>query len=49
MTKKIYAELEDPYVMDEDFYTEEEIGLLLEDDEISSVEAAFMQGYIDGE
>ncbi len=32
---------------DEDFYTEEEIETLLEDDEISASEEAFMRGYID--
>jgi hypothetical protein len=31
----------------EDFYTEEEIETLLEDDEISASEEAFMRGYID--
>lgn len=30
----------------EDFYTEEEIEILLEDDEISTAEEAFMRGYI---
>jgi len=49
MTKHIYAELEEQYPSEEDFYTEEEISLLLEDDEISSAEAAFMQGYIEEE
>jgi len=32
---------------DDDFYTEEEIETLLEDDEISASEEAFMRGYID--
>ena len=30
----------------EDFYTEEEIEILLEDDEISTAEEAFMRGYM---
>lgn len=33
----------------EDFYTEEEIEILLEDDEISTAEEAFMRGYIGDE
>ena len=33
--------------LDDDFYTEEEIETLLEDDEISVSEEAFMRGYID--
>ena len=33
----------------EDFYNGEEIEILLEDDEISTVEEAFMRGYIDEE
>ncbi len=32
--------------LQEDFYTEEEIEILLEDDEISTAEEAFMRGYI---
>ncbi len=35
------------YEQDDDFYTEEEIETLLEDDEISASEEAFMRGYID--
>ena len=31
----------------DDFYTEDEIETLLEDDEISVSEEAFMRGYID--
>jgi hypothetical protein len=37
--------MEDP--QQDDFYTEEEIEMLLEDDEISATEEAFMRGYID--
>ena len=33
--------------IDDDFYNEEEIEHLLEDDEISSEEEAFMRGYIE--
>ena len=33
--------------IDNDFYNEEEIEHLLEDDEISSEEEAFMRGYIE--
>lgn len=33
----------------QDFYNESEIGLLLEDDEISDEEEAFMVGYMDYE
>lgn len=32
---------------EEDIYSEEGNDLLLEDDEISTVEAAFMRGYLD--
>ncbi len=32
---------------EEDFYTEEEIEELLEDDEITTAEEAFMRGYMD--
>ena len=32
---------------DDDFYTEREIEVLLEDDEISASEEAFMRGYMD--
>ena len=32
---------------EEDFYTEEEIEILLEDDEISSAEEGFMRGYME--
>ena len=35
------------YEEPDDFYTEEEIETLLEDDEISATEEAFMRGYID--
>ena len=38
---------EHPGYVDDDFYTEEEIEVLLEDDEISASEEAFMRGYID--
>ena len=31
----------------EDFYTEEKIDLLLEDDEISTAEEGFMRGYME--
>lgn len=34
-------------ILESDFYTEEEIESLLEDDEISASEEAFMRGYID--
>lgn len=34
---------------DDDFYSEEEIEVLLEDDEISTAEEAFMRGYLDEE
>lgn len=40
-------ELRDYEGYNEDFYTEEEIETLLEDDEISVSEEAFMRGYID--
>ena len=40
-------ELRDYEGYNEDFYTEEEIETLLEDDEISVIEEAFMRGYID--
>ncbi|MEK6861133.1 MAG: hypothetical protein AABY07_04115 [Nanoarchaeota archaeon] len=43
MSKEYYEEI-DP---DEDIYAEGEIDLLLEDDEISTVEEAFMRGYIE--
>lgn len=39
--KEVYDESEN-----DDFYTEEEIEILLEDDEISIAEEAFMRGYI---
>ena len=38
---------ENIYHENDDFYTEEEIETLLEDDEISVTEEAFMRGYID--
>ena len=34
---------------EEDFYTEEEIEELLEDDEITTAEEAFMRGYMDAQ
>ena len=37
----------DFYQQNNDFYTEEEIETLLEDDEITASEEAFMRGYID--
>ena len=45
MKKK--SEEHDFELSDDDFYTEEEIETLLEDDEISASEEAFMRGYID--
>ena len=39
-------ELFDELDKEEDFYNEDEIGLLLEDDEISDEEEAFMLGYM---
>jgi len=46
--KTMKEEHQNPYYGEnEDFYTEEEIELLLEDDEISATEEAFMRGYID--
>ncbi len=38
----------DPF-FEEDFYTDNEIEILLEDDEISALEEGFMRGYIDEE
>ncbi len=35
------------YHEEDDFYTESEIETLLEDDEISASEEAFMRGYMD--
>ena len=35
------------YYEEDDFYTEQEIEILLEDDEISASEEAFMRGYMD--
>ena len=43
----VQEENRESYESDADFYTEEEIEMLLEDDEISMSEEAFMRGYID--
>lgn len=45
MKKQNLQELEWEELKD-DFYNEEEIEILLEDDEISTIEEAFMRGYI---
>jgi len=37
----------DNYIGEDDFYTDHEIETLLEDDEISASEEAFMRGYMD--
>ncbi len=46
-TKKEMYELFDELEENDDFYSENEIGSLLEDDEISDEEEAFMMGYMD--
>ena len=43
----VHEENRENYESGDDFYTEEEIEMLLEDDEISMSEEAFMRGYID--
>ena len=48
--KVIYLESEiDEGIKEEDFYNDNEIEVLLEDDEISPGEEAFMRGYLDYE
>ena len=39
----------DPNIDNDDFYSEQEIELLLEDEEISLEEAGFMYGYLSDE
>lgn len=40
-----YAEIEDDWVDDENVYSEDARNILVEDDELSTEEAGFMQGY----
>lgn len=49
MKKRDFEVFEEVELRDEDIYNGGEIELLLEDDEISTVEEAFMRGYIEEE
>ena len=44
---KLYDQDYEDHYEEDDFYTEKEIETLLEDDEISASEEAFMRGYMD--
>lgn len=45
MRRRYFAELEETEAFDDGVYSEQEVDYLLEDDEISPEEAAFMEGY----